>query len=175
MHQAEQDLLVLAAQNGNQRAFSLICQHYHKLLLRYAYNICSDKEIAQDATQEAWIKFSRNIHKLNDPRALRTWLYRLVRWCSIDLMREAERYHANIRELDDEDYGDKHEEISDKNEALRLAIKRLPIVEKQIIHLFYLDGLKINEIAAVLGIPVGTVKSRLNRARKLLATKFGDN
>ena len=172
MHQAEEDLLVLAAQNGNQKAFNLICQRYHKLLLRYAYRVCADKDIAQDATQEAWIKLSKNIRKLNDPRTLKSWLYSLVRWCSIDLMREAGRHTNNAEVFDENECVENNRESSVEHEDLRLAINRLPSLEKQMIHLFYLDELKVQEISAVLDIPPGTVKSRLNRARKMLINKF---
>lgn len=172
MHQAEEDLLVLAAQKGNKKALNLLCDKYHNALLRYAFKVCNDKEIAQDAVQESWIKFAKNIRKLNDPRALKSWLFRLVRWSTIDLMRDANRHQGNEQnsvELADEET---RENNGDKSDELMLAINRLPAIEKQMIHLFYLDELKISEISAVLDIPSGTIKSRLNRARTLLKQKF---
>lgn len=175
MHQAKEDLLVLAAQNGNQKAFNLICQRYHKLLLRYAFRICNDKETAKEATQDSWIKISKNIRKLNDPRALRSWLYRTVRWRTVDLMRDAKRYRSHESQFDEEVHGETKDEDNCGSEELALAINRLPSVEKQMIHLFYLDELRISEISAVLNIPGGTVKSRLHKARKLLKEKFDIN
>ena len=164
--------MVLAAQTGNQQAFNLICRHYYKSLLCYAFKVCNDKEIARDAVQDAWLKLSRNIQKLEDPRAFRSWLYRLVRWCAIDLMRESNRYKSNEETLNNEQYFDAGEENNDESESINLAINRLPSIEKQMIHLFYLEELKISEIALVLDIPTGTVKSRLKRARELLRQKF---
>lgn len=172
MHQAEEDLIVLAAQSGNQKAFYYIYQKYYKSLLRYAFKICNDKDLAQDAAQEVWIKFAKGIRKLNDPRALRSWLYRLVRWRTIDLMRISDRYESNEYLLDNEKISQSNEESTYSSDDLMLVINRLPSIEKQMIHLFYLDELKVSEIASVLDIPNGTVKSRLNRARKLLRQKF---
>ncbi|MBL4827395.1 MAG: sigma-70 family RNA polymerase sigma factor [Spongiibacteraceae bacterium] len=172
MHQAEEDLLLLAAQDGNQKAFHMIYQKYQKPLLRYAFKICNDRGLSQDAAQEAWLKLARNIRKIHDPRALRSWLYKLVHWSSIDLMRKANRCQENEAIFEEERYTSTNEINLSDPDKLKLAINRLPSTEKQIVHLFYLDELTINEIAIVLRIPGGTVKSRLNRARKLLKQRF---
>ena len=172
MHQAEEDLLVLAAQSGNQKAFNLIYKNYHKALLRFAYKISGDQEIAQDAVQEAWIKTSSGIRKINDPRAFRGWLYRLVRWRTTDLLRQTSRHKNDTEVFDDDKHGESLEASVNQSDELNAAINRLPPLEKQMVHLFYLDELKVGEIAMVLDIPGGTVKSRLNRARKLLKQKF---
>lgn len=172
MNQAEEDLLVLAAQNGNQQAFALIYQHYQKLLLRFAFKICNDKELAQDAVQEAWIKSASSLRRLDDPRVFKSWLYRMVRWKTTDLVRQKSQQQARVEEYQDERYEQQLSDVVDTSEELTAAINRLPTLEKQMIHLFYLDELKISEIAVVLDIPVGTVKSRLNRARQMLRHKF---
>lgn len=172
MHQAEEDLLVLAAQAGNRKAFSLIVKRYHQSLLRFAFKISGDEQIAQDAVQEAWIKTTFGIRRLKDPRILKSWLYRLVRWRTTDLLRKAARLNQRTEEYDDAQHWEAVENSIDETEELNAAINRLPLLEKQMVHLFYLDGLKVAEIASVLEVPSGTVKSRLNRARKLLKQKF---
>jgi RNA polymerase sigma-70 factor (ECF subfamily) len=172
MQQAEEDLLILAAQDGSQKAFNLLYRRYHKSLLRYAWKVCDDREIARDAVQEAWLKFAGNIRKLEDPRAFRSWLYRQVRWCAIDLLRVVKRHSENAEIFEEELHADARDSGSEDKGELKLAIKRLPAIEKQMIHLFYLDELKVSEIAVVLDIPVGTVKSRLKRARDLLRQRF---
>ncbi|MCF6193249.1 MAG: hypothetical protein L3J46_02815 [Kangiellaceae bacterium] len=80
MNQAEQDLLVLAAQNGNHQAFGLLARHFHGPLVKFAVKMSRDLELADDAVQESWIKIAKNIRKLKDPRAFKSWIYRLVRW-----------------------------------------------------------------------------------------------
>ena len=175
MYQAEEDLLVMAAQNGNQKAFSVIYQHYQKPLLRFAFKLCGDHEIAMDAVQETWIKCSNSLYKLKDPRAFKSWLYRMLRWKMTDLLRQKIRFNENLETLTDGIADQSAQKEPDDTSEVISAINRLPLVEKQIIHLFYLDEMKLAEIAAVLEIPLGTVKSRLSRARKMLKQKFNSS
>ncbi|MCF2946927.1 RNA polymerase sigma factor [Paraglaciecola aquimarina] len=179
--QAEEDLLVMAAQQGNQQAFSLLFQRHQQALVRFAFKLSNDREIAKEATQEAWIKSTKTILKLRDPRAFKSWLYRLTRWQTIDLIRQSMGRHKLIDpniEQDDMDCipDDKQlNEDKDQDQAMSImeAIDKLPGIEKHMIHLFYLDDMTVAEVSVVLEIPVGTVKSRLNRARQLLKQKCG--
>lgn len=171
MHQSEEDYLVLTAQGGDRRAVDLLYRHYYQRLVRYAYKVCGSADMAQEAVQDAWLRAMKTLGRLDDPRAFRSWLYNLVRWRGIDLLRASSRFVDSPVESVDEAVVLAGERIDDAEE-LRQAIHRLPAVEKQIIHLFYLDELPVNEIAIVLGIASGTVKSRLNRARKLLRDRF---
>lgn len=180
MQQAEEDLIVMSAQHGSHKAFNQLVNYYQKPLLRFAYKISGDKELASDAVQEGWIKVAGNIRQLNDPRAFRSWLYRTVRWRVLDILRKQKKLNEESTELLDDsqagvDWSINYQSIespSDSWDELRVAINNLPAIEKQIIHLFYLDEMKLVEISTVLEIPVGTVKSRLNRARRLLKQKF---
>ncbi len=172
MQEAELDLLVLAAQDGERRAFELLFGHYQPLLLRHAFRLSADRELAQDAVQEAWIRISRNLRKLHDPRTFRSWIYRQVRWVLIDLQRASTRRRNVTLELQQTEALAQDAVTSNAGDELLAAIDHLPALERHTLHLFYLDDLKINEIAAVLDIPPGTVKSRLNRARNLLRQRF---
>jgi len=172
MNQAELDLLVLTAQNGSHRAFGLLVELYHKPLVGFAFKLGNDKELANDAVQESWIKAAKNIRKLKDPRAFKSWIYRLVRWKLLDMLRHKSRESNQLEALNEESVSDYLETESSGNETLSIAIQHLPNIEKQIIHLFYLDEMKIAEISIVLEIPAGTVKSRLNRARQMLKQKY---
>ena len=172
MTQAEEDLLVLNAQNGSHKAFSILFRLYHKPLIGFAIKLSNKNELVYDAVQEAWIKAARNIHQLKDPRAFKSWIYRLVRWKLLDSLKKQARESKIQEVLDEESMTNTLEISSAKDEELSAAINRLPNTEKQIIHLFYLDEMKITEISIILEIPVGTVKSRLNRARQLLKEKY---
>ena len=172
MNQAEQDLVVLTAQNGNDRAFGLLFRSYHKSLLGFAIKLSNDRELSNDAVQEAWIKIAKNIRQLKDPRAFRSWIYRLVRWKVMDLLRKRSREGDQLEQLNEEIISGLVENKTDEDQTLSISLARLPNVEKQIIHLFYLDEMKIAEISTVLEIPAGTVKSRLNRARQMLKQRY---
>jgi RNA polymerase sigma factor (sigma-70 family) len=177
MLQAEEDLLVISAQGGNHKAFNLLVLTYQKALLRFAYKLCHDHELANDAVQDCWIKVSKNLYQLKDPRVFKSWLYRTLKWRVTDLFRAQLRDKKKCDNGLNEGFTGNNQETdyvhtSDVKSELSNAIKRLPAVEKQMIHLFYLDEMKLAEISIILDIPVGTVKSRLNRARKLLQQKF---
>ncbi|HBN14157.1 MAG: hypothetical protein CMQ46_02680 [Gammaproteobacteria bacterium] len=170
MQQAEEELLVLAAQDGDNRAFQRLFQRYQSALLRYGYKVSGDPQIAQDGTQEAWFRLARNIRQLDDPKAFKSWMYQLVHWSCIDLLKKTSGSELQL------DQSDVVPEVSDnkseQQESLNAAINRLPALEKQMIHLFYLEEMSVRQVAQVLRISEGTVKSRLNRARRLLKERF---
>lgn len=165
MNRAEEDLLVISARAGSEKAFGFLFRYYHKPLLRFACKLGGDPQMAADAVQDAWIRIARTIRRLEDPRAFRSWIYRAVRWRVLDLLRKSRavsmKWDGELPESADD--GGLVEQINAVD--LHDMMSRLPEVERQALHLFYLDEMKISEIAAVLEIPSGTVKSRLNRAR----------
>ncbi|WP_159084063.1 RNA polymerase sigma factor [Saccharobesus litoralis] len=176
MQQAKIDLLVISAQRGNQAAFSELVNEFNQPLLRFGYRLCSDTELVKDAVQETWLTSAKGLSKLNDPRAFRCWLYQTLRWRLTDLARKQSQFElVELAEHKDVSEGGVPEQpavtkpIELDNEVLK-AIAQLGETEQQILHLFYLDEMKMVEIAAILSIPVGTVKSRLNRAKKQLKT-----
>lgn len=169
MNQAEHDMLVIDAQDGSKRALDALVRHHHLNLLRFAYSLCGDTTLAQDAVQDAWIKVADRLRTLNDPRAFRGWIYHAVRWRVGDLQRRAHRADKSLNEAD---VGRDATDARDTRLDLSAAIKGLPELERQALQLFYVSGLAISEIAVVLGIPAGTVKSRLHRARGLLKDHF---
>ncbi|PHS14911.1 MAG: hypothetical protein COA86_14680 [Kangiella sp.] len=181
MNQAEIDLLVLSSQDGSKKAFGLLFKHFHQPLVGFAFKFSNNRELANDAVQDTWIKVSKNIRQLNDPRAFRSWLYKLLRWKIIDYQRKTNKDPISIDDdlnsddlafIDDNEKTIYTENQSQNDETLSMAINSLPAIEKQIIHLFYLQELKISEISIVLDIAEGTIKSRLNRARKMLKRKY---
>ncbi len=172
---AEQDLLVLAAQSGNRRAFAALFKIHHRHLVRFASSISTDNDLASDAVQDAWLGMARALPGLRDPRAFRSWLYRRVRWRMLDALRSSKRLPLqSLQDCEDteltyiDDTAQVAQRQSDHRNQLQCAMQSLPPIDRQAIELFYLQQMQINEIAIVLDIPAGTVKSRLNRARQQL-------
>lgn len=168
MNQAEEDLIVLSAQAGNERAFALLFRRHHAALVRFAARMSRDPQLAQEAVQEAWIRIAGRIRRLEDPRAFRSWLFRAVRWQVLDLLKRPRYPEESLVEEAVESPAETAPESPDGYPELVARIADLPAIERQSLHLFYLDEMKISEIAVVLDIPPGTVKSRLNRARNRL-------
>ena len=172
MNQAEHDMLVIDAQDGSRKALDALVRHHHRNLVRFAYSLCRDTVLAQDAVQDAWVKIAGRLRRLDDPRAFRGWIYHAVRWRVLDLLK---RSHRDDRSLDDVDAGSQPAVVDrdrDRQIDLDAAIADLPGSDRETLQLFYVNGLTIPEIAVVLDIPSGTVKSRLNRARNQLRQYF---
>ena len=178
LQQANADLLVLEAQAGDRTAFEKLYRHYNKPLLRFAYRFCSDEQLTSDAVQEAWITLSKTLNSLKDPRGFRVWAYKTVRWRVVDQLRRGVMPGGAQTEPLSEDTamcevgGCAHLATSDQ---LKTHLAKLPAEERHALALFYFEEMKLSEIAVILEVPIGTVKSRLNRARgKLREQMSGD-
>ncbi len=168
--QVETELLVMAAQQGNADAFTLLFHRYQKRLLQYACKFSGNEDIAREAVQDTWLETANNIRKLSDPRAFRSWLYKKVRWRVLDQIRK----QCPVENLDTEDLPEQVDDSTaiDTNDLVREGLRRLPDLEKEMLQFFYLEEMSIAEISVVLDIPIGTVKSRLSKARNLLKQKL---
>lgn len=162
MHQAQQDLLVLEAQSGNEKAFECLIVYFHPQLVSFATNLSGNHALAKDAVQDMWINISKKLKALNDPRAFKSWIFRALRWRVLDLLKAKSYQHQTIV---DTNTTVEIDESEIENQQLRKMINKLHHRDRCVIHLFYLAELPLTEIALVLEIPVGTVKSRLSRAR----------
>jgi RNA polymerase sigma factor (sigma-70 family) len=164
------ELLVLRCQEGDSDAFEELVDRWQERLWRHAWRLTGDENAAWDALQEAWIGIGRSIRGLVDAEAFPAWAYRIVSNKCRDWIRKRRRR----READDayfEKVRRKHEEARDARErcaGLREALTRLPGRDRAILSLRYEEGFDTAEIAEILSIPAGTVKSRLHYARKRL-------
>lgn len=172
MNQAEHDLLVIDAQDGSRTALDALVCHHHRNLLRFGYSLCRDSALAQDAVQDAWIKVAGRLRSLDDPRAFRGWIYHAVRWRVFDLLKRSHRQDRPLEAVDAALEIPAADESRDRRIDLGAAIADLAAADRETLQLFYASGLNIPEIAVVLDIPPGTVKSRLHRARNQLKKHF---
>lgn len=159
--------LVIRYQQGEHDAFSeLIKTWQHKYFL-YALKRLGDREAAKDVSQECLLSISRSIGKLSDPAAFPKWSFRILERRCIDWLRKTirEREVIQTQEFLPE------VEVQDGTEASLSVEKLLDQLDSKLaalLRLFYLEDLSIEEIAEVLEVPTGPVKSRLFYARKLM-------
>jgi RNA polymerase sigma-70 factor (ECF subfamily) len=165
MHQVQQDLLVLEAQSGNKKAFECLIIFFHPQLINFACSLSGNHELAKDAVQDVWISISKKLSKLKDPRAFKSWIFRALRWRVLDLIK-AKSYH--FQPIENTNFSVELDESVIEKQQLRKMIEKLPDRDRSVIYLFYLVELPLAEIAQVMEIPLGTVKSRLNRSRASL-------
>lgn len=164
------ELLVLRAKAGDARAFEVLVKSWHERLWRHAFRLTHSEETAWDVMQESWLGISRGIARLEEPKAFRRWAYTIVTRAAVVQLRRKPR--ENPRPIEEIDRTPKEESDRDERQEavlmLRLALKHLEPKERALVSMRYLEGFELWELAQILEIPEGTVKSRLHRARTRL-------
>lgn len=164
-------LLVLRCQAGDERAFAALLDAFGEKTLHYLRSMLGDD--ADDVQQEVWLAVFNSIATLADPSAFRTWLFRTTRYRAIDCLRVRKRE----RELFDDTTADAvaaseaHDDVATFDlggTALDAALAAIPPPQREVVLLRYRDDLTYEEIAAVVGCPIGTVRTRLHHARRRL-------
>lgn len=156
---------------GDEAAFSLLYKRWHGRLLRFAYRQTGHPEAARDVMQEAALSMARNIHRLKDPELFSSWAYTIVR------RRAADHIAANIKDraLKASYVPDEAINMSGQTErdlALKQGLAQLPEEQRLLLTLFYVEGLTGAELSAAMGLPIGTIKSRLFAAREHLKSIY---
>jgi RNA polymerase sigma-70 factor (ECF subfamily) len=165
--------LVLSAQGGNETAFTELYGLWRADLRRLAMVRVEHSEAADEVITEAWLAIARGLPRLDDPACFPRWAFRIVERRSADWIRQRARTRrqeaAAISAADDLAPASPFSgEPSDDVLRLRNAIAHLPAEQRELLHLYYDLERSIGEIAEVLAIPAGTVKSRLFSARETL-------
>ncbi|HMB22887.1 MAG: RNA polymerase sigma factor [Chloroflexota bacterium] len=171
--------LIQDAQSGDLEAFNLLVLRYQNLLFGIALRLLNDEDVAADAVQEALISAFRRFHTFRGD-SLRSWLARVVVNACYDEMRRRRRQHSVPLELLNSD-GEEIEtsywlvdpqsdpevqfESSELETAIQKCLDKLPPIYRLVLVLVDVEGLSYEEAANAAGVPVGTVKSRLARAR----------
>jgi len=139
-------------------------------LYRLAYSWCHQRELADDLVQETMMKALNNLRQLNNPDALKFWLNGILANCWKDHFR-SKKDHENIDEhiICDFDTPERQYEQNHICETIRDAVAMLPVGQRQVVTLVDLEYTSYAEVAEILEIPIGTVMSRLCRARKTLS------
>lgn len=145
-------------------------------LYRLAYSWCHDAALADDLAQDALIKALARSDQLRDAQALESWLFSILNNCWRDHLR-SRREFTDVDDLDeaivDEAPSPEQRYASRQTiQRVRLAIAGLPLGQRQVVTLVDIEECGYAEVAAILGVPVGTVMSRLARARQALKQHF---
>jgi RNA polymerase sigma-70 factor, ECF subfamily len=160
---------------GNSEAFATLVERYDRAVYHLAYRTLRDSEEARDATQEAFFKAFRSLRTFRPEAKFSTWIFSIVYHASCDRLNRRKRYSSDeFPERADPGPGPESQAIAADDAArLRAAIEQLPEKYRTVITLYHLQGRQYEEIAQVLDLPLGTVKTHLFRAkeqlRKLLA------
>lgn len=155
--------LVLRCQSGDRAAITALAQRWQKPMLQFATVVTGQRDLAHEAVQDAWLAIIRSIHKLRDPARCQQWMFRIVHNKCVDCLRAAPRA-AQPAEEPEADTA-RMDGIDNRDTVLRV-LKALSEDHRTVLALHYLYDMEVNDIAASLDIPAGTVKSRLFNARE---------
>ena len=164
--------------DGDPDAVRAVYSTYRRLVYAAAHSILGERGLAEEATQQTFVKAWRSAGKVDPTRELAPWLATVARRVSIDIYRRETRRSARpLETVPDDDpalvtSALAVEQASDAWEVQR-AVSLLPVDEREIVRAQHFDGLTHEQIAGRLGIPMGTVKSRSFRAHRRLALQLG--
>ena len=165
------ELLVLRCQLGERPAFDQLIGRWVLPLRRHVLRVTGDADAADELTQEIWLRVVQGIGRLREAAGFRPWLFGIAHRVLVDRLRQ--RYGAAAMVPVDPDLaGDAAADpAGDRESAARdveRGLQRLPALEREVLTLFYLEDLSLADLATLLDVPLGTVKSRLFRARQQL-------
>ena len=173
-----EETIIRRAQMGDQRAFQQLTELYHDIAWRTARVLLSERTVAEDALQDAWLDVWRGLPRFQIYRPFRPWLLTIIaNRCRMT----ARRQNITTVPLVDSSEVDglfstddvlKYVLHQERGVELQAALIMLPSEQQRVLGLRFFAELELNEIALVMAIPVGTVKSRLHRALTALRTHF---
>jgi RNA polymerase sigma-70 factor (ECF subfamily) len=185
---AREATLVQRCASKDEFACAELVGEHQRMVVQLAVNLLDDREEALDVSQEVFLRVFRTIHRFRGQSSLRTWIYRIA----VNQARNRHRFWRRRRRADQislEDHVSAHGELVSTRQAtperelaqkelgarLQRALNNLPFDQRTAIVLREIDGLSYDEIAFSLGVAIGTVKSRLTRARQALRLELRED
>lgn len=169
--------IVVLAKEGNEEAFQELYVRYSKLAYFIALKTCANEADAQDIVQNAFLQVHKNIADLKEPKAFKGWLYQIVISSCKKLYRKNYRTNRHLEKIVAEDYviesrkefvPEKEMRFKSDQEVVMYYLNSLSGEQRLVLTLFYFEQMSIKEIADLMSVPEGTVKSRLAYGRKFL-------
>ncbi len=185
MNPAERNLIEKCKQ-GDRKAFDTLIRNYEKRVYNLAYRLSGHYDEANDISVDAFIRVFQALRLFRGDANFSTWLFRIVTNVYLDRRkRTRNKQHLSLEEYieleensvarqveDPAPTPDMRAEASERKDLMQQAINNLPDYQRAMIVLYHTEGLSYDEIAEVMALPIGTVKSRLNRARLTLREKL---
>lgn len=182
MTRNEDEVLIERARLGDRTAFDSLVRKYESRAYQYAFRLTRDQEAAADVVSDAFVRVYTALKNFRGQSAFGTWLYRIVTNCYLDRRkRDREGHHVSIestgngalgemeRQYEDDSPGPA--EVAERNAreaSVQRAMSLMADYQKSMLVMYHVEALSYEEIAEALDLPIGTVKSRLNRARMAL-------
>lgn len=166
-------LIVVRCQLGNQDAWQQLVARWQPRLWRFIARMVSERAAAEDVLQTVWLRVIRSIVQLRDPEQWSAWVYGVARAAIADRYREQYR-RPPTDTVNDIPISDSSSDRFDVTEFLDSGLEKLHPADREAVVLHYLEQLPLIEVAVICGVPAGTIKSRLHRARAALRKSLRD-
>ena len=165
----ESALLVVRWQRGDRAAFDQLMRIWEQPLFYYLRRLTATEADAWELLQETWLKALKSLAKLRDPQALPAFLYRTARNAAITRFRKPEFYSldSDAQNICDDRPNDPIDDF-DSAEQVHAGLEQLPLLQREALTLFFLQDLSLEEMSLLLGVPIGTVKSRVHYGKQAL-------
>ena len=171
--------LVLELQQGSLDALGVLYDQYRPMVYRTALAITGDSDTASDLLQDVFLRLFRFAGRIDPERPLEPWLYRMTANLSYNWVKRDHRWLRPLEDLTEWLIGGGKISPSDLVEMrddwnqVQHAVSGLPLPQRVVVVLYYLNDLPLQEISEILDVPVGTVKSRLHYGRRALQKSLG--
>lgn len=171
--------LIHQLREGSLEALGNLYDRYRQLVFRTAMAITGDHEASNDLLQDVFLRLFRFANRIDEKRPLQPWLYRMTTNLAYTWVKRDQRWRRPLENLADWLVGPNRNQTHDTVEKLddwdrlQRAVGQLPISQRVVVVLYYLNDLSLQEIGDILDIPVGTVKSRLHYGRLALKQELG--
>ena len=173
--------LIIQLQEGSLNALGDLFDRHQHMVYRTALAVTGDPAAASDLLQDVFLRMHRFADRVDPDRPLEPWLYRTTTNLTYTWVKRHKRYLRPLEDMAEWLSGGKKQspshlaEIDEEWEDIRKAIARLPVVQRMVVVLYYVNDLSLQEISEVLDVPVGTVKSRLYYGRQFLKQRLESN
>jgi len=172
--------LIMELQEGSLNALGEIYNRHQHLVYRTALAVTGDTAVAADLLQDVFLRLHRFSDRIDPERPLEPWLYRTTTNLTYTWVKRHKRFLRPLEDMVEWLAGKKESpsQLTEKEEEwedIRKAISRLPLVQRMVVVLYYINDLSLQEISEVLDVPVGTVKSRLYYGRQVLKRNLESN
>jgi len=156
--------------SGDKSTLAILVKRWHKIFCEKAFWVLHDKDLSKDVAQECWIIIANKLHTLKNADSFKSWTLRIIYTKAIDAHKQRTKELQELHKVNNNTYTDSIDEDgkADLKKKLLKAIQDLPKEKQDIIRLFYVEEYSLKEISSFLQIPIGTVKSRLFKAREKL-------
>jgi RNA polymerase sigma-70 factor (ECF subfamily) len=170
---------VIRLQAGSLEALGCLYDRHHQLVYRTALGITGDPDAAADLLQDVFLRLHRFASHIDPTRPLEPWLYRMTANLAYTWVKQRHRWPRSLEEVAEWLVGTKKNLLQNQAEAaeesrqVQQAIAKLPLPQRVVVVMYYVNDLPLQEIADILEVPVGTVKSRLHYGRQALKQNLG--